>query len=294
MARNGSRRSAMRWRSAVILACLVPLSACQSWSGGRTSPTPTVHEGLDASLWVKTAAEYVASAEQAYHLAALQLDEGLKPENADWTADVAQVENYAHLPPAVILDVDDAVLSTSPFQIRIVKELGEFQVDPWMEWARRGEADAVPGALEFTRYAEERGVHVFYLTNRHHAVEDATRKNLERLGFRVDPDGGNLLTKGEDPEWDSEKVERRELIASRHRVVLMVGDDMNDFIAGGRTTSEGRVALARRYHSYWGTRWILLPNPVYGDWERSLYGFDPGLTREERLQRKREALESDE
>jgi acid phosphatase len=240
---------------------------------------------------MKTAAEYAASAEQAYAWATIQLDEALKPENAAWTAVLEQGESYTHLPPAVILDVDDAVLATSPFQARIVSELGHFQAEPWNEWARRAEALALPGALEFVRHAEARGVRVFYLTNREHAVEEATRKNLERLGFRMDADGGNLLTKGEDPDWDSEKVERRTLIASKHRVLLMVGDDMNDFVAGGRTSPEKRVALARRYRAYWGTKWIMLPNPVYGDWERSLYDFNAGLPRAEKRRRKLEALD---
>ena len=131
---------------------------------------------------------------------------------------------------------------------------------------------------------------VIYLTNRHHVTEDATRRNLEELGFRVDADGGNLLTKGEDPDWDSEKIERRELIASQHRVLLMVGDDMNDFIGGGRKSPEERVEIAKRYRDYWGTKWIILPNPVYGDWERSHYGFDEKLTPAEKRQRKLDAL----
>lgn len=292
MDRNPSRRTAMRWRSAVILACLLPLGACQSRPGAPVPHSATTHESLNASLWMQSSAEYVASAEQAYHLATVQLDEALKPENAAWTADPEQVENYTHLPPAVVLDVDDAVLATSAFQARIVKELGHFQPEPWDAWAQRAEAPPIPGALEFTRHAEARGVHVFYLTNREHAVEDATRKNLEALGFRVDPDGSNLLTKGEDPDWDSEKVERRAVITSKHRVLLMVGDDMNDFVAGGRTSPQGRVDLANRYRSYWGTKWILLPNPVYGDWERSHYGFEEGLSADEKRRRKLDALDA--
>jgi acid phosphatase len=282
----------MRWRSAVILGCLLPLGACQSGPGARAPYAGAAPENLNASLWMQSAAEYVASAEQAYRLATVQLDEALKPENAAWTADPEQVENYTHLPPAVVLDVDDAVLATSAFQARIVTELGQFQPEAWNEWAQRAEAPAIPGALEFTRHAVARGVHVFYLTNRNYEVEDATRRNLDRLGFRVDPDGSNLLTKGEDPDWDSEKVERRALIASKYRVLLMVGDDMNDFVAGGRTTPQGRVELANRYRSYWGTKWILLPNPAYGDWERSHYGFEEGLSADEKRRRKLDALES--
>jgi predicted secreted acid phosphatase len=45
------------------------------------------------------------------------------------------------------------------------------------------------------------------------------------------------------------------------------------------------MELAQKHASRWARDWILLPNPLYGSWERALY---PGLTDErEILARKR-------
>jgi predicted secreted acid phosphatase len=41
---------------------------------------------------------------------------------------------------------------------------------------------------------------------------------------------------------------------------------------------------------YWGERWIILPNPMYGSWAGSLHGYDSGLSASEQLRRKRQHL----
>jgi len=250
------------------------------------------HPSLDAVLWEQTSAEYGASTEQAYRLARVQLDEALRPENAGWTAAPEQVRDCGDLPPAVILDVDEGVIDTTSFQARIVERDGRFRLAAWNDWVREEKGRAIPGAVEFAQYARAKGVRIFYVTNREHAVEDATRRNLQALGFPVDADGGNILSRNEREGWGSDKGSRREFIAAAYRVVLVAGDDLNDFLSGSRLPPRERVALARRWRSNWGTKWIVLPNPIYGGWERSLYGFDNQLDPTEILRRKLEQLET--
>jgi acid phosphatase len=252
------------------------------------------HESLNAVLWAQTSAEYRASAEQAYRLARVQLDEALRPENAVWTAALEQVGDYAGLPPAVVLDVDEGVLDTSSFQARIVEKYGRFRLAEWNDWVREEKGRAVPGAVEFAKYARAKGVRIFYVTNREHEVEAATRRNLQALGFPVDEDGGNILSKNEKEGWGPDKGSRREFIAAGYRVVLVAGDDLNDFLSGSRLEPRERIALAMRWRSNWGTRWIMLPNPIYGGWERSLYEFDYRLAPSEILRRKHSQLETSE
>ena len=150
----------------------------------------------------------------------------------------------------------------------------------------------MPGALEFARHAEQRGVRIFYVTNRRASNEPWTRDNLAARGFPVDPDGGNVLSLDEEPGWGSDKLTRRAHVARGHRVLLIVGDDLNDFVSGARADPEARAVLARRHPTWWGTKWIVLPNPMYGSWEHSLYRFEPGLSPEEIRRRKHEALET--
>jgi acid phosphatase len=60
---------------------------------------------------------------------------------------------------------------------------------------------------------------------------------------------------------------------------------MNDFVSTANLSPAQRTALAQHHASRWAREWILLPNPLYGSWERALY---PGLTDErEILSRKR-------
>ena len=278
-----------RLRAAAWLPVL--LVSCQSWSRIPAGGDDRTHEGLNAVLWMQTSAEYEAAAEQAFRLAKLQLDAALEPGNAAWTASLEQGPDTGDLPPAVVLDVDETVLDSSPFQARLVERRVVFRLEEWNAWAREASAGAVPGALEFVKHAEANGVRIFYVTNREVEIEAATRRNLEKLGFPVDDGGDNLLTRNERTGWGSDKRSRRRFIAADHRIVLIVGDDLNDFVSGSRAQPGSRVELARRWRAYWGTKWIVLPNPMYGSWERSLYGFDRPLSRSERLRRKQEKLE---
>ena len=54
---------------------------------------------------------------------------------------------------------------------------------------------------------------------------------------------------------------------SRYRIVALFGDDLRDFV-------ERDVFAARRAElaPLFGARWFMLPNPVYGSWERQLVG----------------------
>jgi acid phosphatase len=280
----------MRHRLKVVLLLAALLASCQTWTATPVGESP--HESLNAVLWMRTSAEHYALTEQAYRLAMMQVDHALKPENAAWTAAVEQVRGYEGLPPAVVLDIDESVLDTGAFQAQIVKADDRFRRAAWNGWVREQKARAVPGAVEFARYALAKDVRLFYVTNRDWALEDATRQNLEDLGFPVDADGANLLSKGERAGWELDKTSRRQFIAASHRVVLIVGDDLNDFVPGSQTEPRQRVALARRWRSYWGTRWIVMPNAVYGGWERSLYDFDGTLLRPQVLRRKYDALEA--
>lgn len=284
----------MHWRLKATLALAVFVASCQSSMEAPVVECGLTHESLNAVLWAQTSAEYRASTEQAYRLARVRLDEALRPENAAWTAELEQVDDYADLPPAVVLDVDEGVLDTSTFQARIVERHSRFRLTEWNDWVREEKGRAVPGALEFAQYARAKGVRIFYVTNREYEVEAATRRNLQELGFPVDADGGNILSKNEREEWGSDKGSRREFIAGRYRVVLIAGDDLNDFVSGSRLEPRERVALASRWRSNWGTKWIMLPNPIYGGWERSLYEFDNQLEPTEILRRKHSQLETSE
>lgn len=241
-----------------------------------------------STLWMQTATEYHASAMQAFSGARWMLDRALRDQT--WTAAVEQERPWEKLPPAVILDVDETVLDNSTFQARMIRDGAEFEAARWDQWIAESGARPVPGAAEFCRYAAGRGVTLFYITNRDASHEAATRENLKRLGFPLAEKQDTLLLRGEKPEWTSDKGSRRREVARRYRVLLLVGDDLGDFLSGVRVSLEERARLAAPHDRRWGERWIVLPNPMYGSWEETLFGHDRSLAREEKLKRKLSAL----
>jgi acid phosphatase len=218
----------------------------------------------NVALWASESAEFTAVALQTYSAARKKLDAGLA--DPAWTACFEQSDSYAALPPGIIVDLDETVLDNRPFQMRLIREGIEFDEEIWNAWVQGSRVDAIPGAVEFLRYAHERGVEVFYVTNRVHAVEPATRRNLALLGLPLNPEIDTVLTKYERPEWGSEKSNRREWIADSHRVLLIIGDNLGDFTSAKGSSRQERRASVFEHSAMWGEKWFMLPNPLYGAW----------------------------
>lgn len=251
------------------------------------SPELPVHPKLIPTLWVQTSQEWRGLCLQTYRVATQQLNAALKDKS--WTAAVEQSGKFRKRKPAVVLDIDETVLDNSAGQARQVLGNTGFVPADWNQWVTEQKAPAIPGALEFCRYADSRKVRVLYVTNRDAAQEEATIANLTRLGFPASKE--TVLCRGEKPEWASEKSPRRQEIAATHRILLLIGDDLGDFLPGVRTTIEKRAELAQPYESYWGKKWFLLPNPGYGSWEDALIAPDPPADPRQRLERKRTRLD---
>lgn len=259
---------------ATLAALLVTACASAPISPSATAggPAPRAHELLAATLWMQTSAEYRIDTRVKYAGATAMLDVALA--DASWTAALEQTGDASSLPPAVVMDLDETVFDNNPFQGQLVRQGGRYTPALWSQWVARAEAEALPGAVEFIRYAQSRGVAVIYITNRTASEEAATRVNLARMGVPLSDRDDTILSRGERPEWaESDKSTRRREVAARYRILLMVGDDMGDFLPS-REAPEARVRLAERHGSRWGRSWILLANPAYGSWEASLYGFD--------------------
>lgn len=286
---------------AALALVLAPAACATSREGPRTdaaaraeapetevAPDPAENPTLFATLWQQTSAEYRAAAMQAYDEASEVLPVALA--DSGWTAAVEQEgDDFSMLPPAVVLDVDETVLDNSPQQARTILAGGAFDPEVWGAWVNEARAPAVPGAREFLALADSLGVALFYVTNRDQPLEEATRRNLEAEGLPLDPELDTILSRGEREGWGSDKASRREAIAERYRIVLLVGDDLNDFVSARLPRAE-RDRLLERYGDRWGDRWIMLPNPVYGSWEGALYE-EADDTPEERARRRIESLD---
>lgn len=256
---------------------------------GCSSSKQVADPTTSATLWVQTAAEYHALTLTVYRSASSQLNNALNVTS--WTAAVEQEDNsYRDLPPAIIMDVDETVLDNSPFQARLIKQNKSYSSEQWNNWVREEKADAIPGALAFAKEAAAKGITVFYLTNRNASVEEATYDNLEKLGFPLKNGTDVLLTKNERQAWTSAKVNRRKYLATNYRILMLFGDNLNDFVPTDGLNVEERDQLIEEHRDRFGTQWFVLPNPVYGSWEEVLYDSDSSLSTIEIQQQKLDNL----
>lgn len=246
-------------------------------------------QSMLAVLYAQSSAEYDANNIQTYTGAKLALDVALTEKN--WTAAIEQKGNFVDKPPAVILDIDETVLNNIPFQARAIIK-GEGYPNGWIEWMLEEASTSVAGVKDFLDYAERKGIKVFYVTNRVAIAEEATRNNLKKLGLPLDTDRDVLLMKNENG-WTSDKVSRRQLISEDYRILLLIGDQLGDFIPLEEATVniDSRKAISKKYKDMWGKKWFMITNPIYGRWEASIYNNVYPETEEELIQMRMNALE---
>ena len=227
-------------------------------------------------LYVQTATEFAANNIQTYANAKDALLKGL--EDSSWKAALEQVDNFEDKSPAIILDVDETVLDNSNFQARTILS-GLSYPNGWAKWVNESNAGAVEGVYDFLHFADKKGVKIYYLTNRLESFREATKKNILKLGLPFEEDAV-LLMRSEENLRD--KTDRRKKIANENRIVLIIGDQLTDFIS----TKEAyvfhteRKKLAKKYSDLWGTKWFLITNPTYGRWELSIYEDYPSSEKE--------------
>ncbi len=244
-------------------------------------------DNLNAVLWQQTAAEYHAHSLQSFKQAQLALELLLKQPTL--SAAVEQTGNFSGLPPAVVVDVDETMLDNSAFQARLVKSGASYVESDWAAWCNERAALALPGAREFSNFANSRGVRIIYLSNRDVSLTEVTRQNLAELGFSDSSNTSTFLFRDKANQMDT-KGQRRIFAAQKYRLVMLIGDNLGDFNEGYKATVAARRTLVTDFSDYWGSRWIMIANPSYGSWEQSLYGFDNALTPAMIRQKKLDAL----
>ncbi len=234
----------------------------------------TMDNRLGANVWVQTSAEYRACCLQTYRLASERLEQYL----------------VAARPPrpAVVMDLDETVFDNSAFQTALYAKGKEYDLDLWFDYEQHwsSETRAVPGAIEFIQRAEKLGVSVIYISNRHGEYKNASLEALKRLGVSTDGLADRFYPKMKS--GSSEKSARREAVAAKYNVLLYFGDNLRDFseafappkvdpasgVDGLKAAIAQRNKLADEAIVHWGVDWFVLPNPVYGEWDR-MCGKDP-------------------
>jgi 5'-nucleotidase (lipoprotein e(P4) family) len=239
----------MKRTSLILLISLLPiLASAQALTPAR--------DYTNAVLWQQFSGEYRALSFQAYNFARLSLKEAL------W--------NQANAKPnCVIVDADETILDNSAFQGHEIKNGVSYVPADWTKWTGLAAADTVPGALAFLKFAASKNVETFYVTNREAADHDGTLKNLQKFGFPY-ADEAHLLLK----TTTSDKEPRRQKILEKYNVLLLCGDNLSDFSNVFYRENKDTKEQVNAMQNLFGSKFIVLPNPMYGDWEKLLYKGD--------------------
>jgi len=234
-------------------------------------------QNMMSVLYQQTAAERLAGSLQTFRSAKQALDKAL----ADPTWSALPGQNIKDKKAAIIVDVDETVLDNTAYEARMILD-GTKYPQGWVSWGKEAAATEVPGAKDFLNYAASKGVTIFYITNRVVELKEATKTNLTKLGIPWDQTKETILMRGEN-NWGSDKGLRRALVGKDYRVLLLVGDNLGDFVGAkdNNLSPERRKEIVEGYADYWGVKWFMLQNITYGDWEGALYNFNYSLSPDE-------------
>ncbi|WP_413666002.1 5'-nucleotidase, lipoprotein e(P4) family [Mucilaginibacter sp. Mucisp86] len=241
-----------------LLSGLLLLSACAPVKKTASSNTSITNDGkIWASLWQQRAAEYKALCFQAYNIAKLRVDEGIK--------------NPGDKPLAIVTDIDETLLDNSPYDVHRALQNLDYSDATWKQWTDKAVADTVPGAPAFFKYAASKGITIFYITNRNENERASTLKNLQLYGLpNADDEHLQLKT------TSSSKEARRLNVLKTHNILLLCGDNLPDFdlLYDNHPAEDSRIATTQKLQKEFGSRYIVIPNPSYGDFEGALFQYN--------------------
>lgn len=241
-------------RALLLVLSLTFLASCSTHSNKETTLTTAANPReyqIGAYLWLQTSGEYRALVYQAYNIARERVERDL--------------EDKHNRKRAVVFDIDETILDNSFGGADEIQKGLSWKDNKFSEWVKKRKAIAIPGTLEFVKFLADRQVEVFYISNRKVDMFEDTYANLVNVGFPVKKE--NLMLMGAEHS----KEARRQVVLKKYDVIVYVGDNLTDFPGGFEKTSvEVRNALADKMKGEFGRKLIVLPNPMYGDWERAL------------------------
>lgn len=242
-------------RAANIVSLFATLLVAACASQPRATPVPhpmsSTTGGRKEIHWFRSSAEYRGITIEVYRAAGDHLAELTRGLAAgSW---------------AIILDADETVLDNSLHERRLADRGESFTETEWARWVRERAATAVPGAVEFLRKVRSMGGRIAIVTNRADSLCGPTRDNLRSVGVDADV----VLCQPVGPSDKNPRFLRVQNGTAAPgvpalKVVEWLGDNIQDFpnlTQAVRTVTGG--------YADFGVRYFLLPNPMYGSWEKN-------------------------
>ncbi|QRN85878.1 5'-nucleotidase, lipoprotein e(P4) family [Clostridia bacterium] len=230
-----------------------------------------------ATAWYQASAEFRALSYQTFNLAKMMVEMDLEDDDVD-------------MQRAIVVDLDETILDNSPYEAWLIGKDFGYSADTWNPWIQAGIAPALPGAVDFLMFCEDNDVEVFYVSNRKVLDDNSgytgTENNLNDLGLPYVDEEHLLLRTG-----SSDKTERRTMVEEDNHVILYMGDNLNDFLQDfAGVTMDERFSITDEYMEDFGSKFIVMPNPMYGEWEGAIYEYNWGSTDEEKSDMRKDSL----
>ncbi len=257
----------MRQSDTFLAFVLVPAlfaGACASAGPEAATPAPTsastpasapaaaAQPDLPREIhWVRNSAEYRAVFEQTYRLAATVLEsKAAGREPGSW---------------AVAIDADETLISNS--EQSKTQALGPprpFE-EAWDEWVNRREAPVLPGVRPFLETVRGLGGKIAVVTNRRQHHCDQTADNLRAENVPFDVILCRTDERSKEPRWQRVRSGEAAEDLGPVEILMWLGDNIHDFPELGQ---ELRGDGAEAFDAF-GDTFFILPNPLYGSWERN-------------------------
>ena len=289
-------------------AAVTPAAPLQEEMQYLTASQLAEEEHLMAVLWIQRSAEYRALSYQAYNLATMEVDKAIEQRRKEEKKKLSEQKRSLR-PLAVVLDIDDTIVSNAPMQVHYLEHPeARANFNAWEQWILQ-QNELIPGAGDFLKHADKHGVQIFYVTARGPQDKDATIGFLQKAGLPL-PDATHLLMN----DRSGSKIKNFARLARRYDIICYLGDNTGDFPIGAvREDNEiiykeenaldlstmlkhdknaKRNRIVDKYKRDFGTKFILLPNPLYGDWENNLAKKYRKLPPEQRIALRKATLKS--
>ncbi len=249
----------------LVLAVVTPGAIGQNSVAAPNTTGPSGLSGVNNPLlyalaWKQTAAEYRALYYQGFNVARMHVQAAL------------QKRQPGDKPLAIVTDVDSTVLQPlSYWGFLINKNMDFFDDAIWDRWVAENDFTPSPGAPEFLKFCADNGVEVFYVSSRDQGNKtfEYALGNLRSVGFPyVDEKHVTVVSSS------SKKEPRQEEIMKSYKVVVFLGDGLNDFRKKYNIKSDvdKRLATVDGDRDRFGADWVIFPNPSDGQWLAAIFG----------------------
>jgi 5'-nucleotidase (lipoprotein e(P4) family) len=210
----------------------------------QAAEAPKVARFSSALNWVTQSREYKAVCLQTYANAWEKVAAAAQKESGPW---------------AIVMDLDETVLDNSGYQRHLEARGEAFSQESWEEWVLKKEAALVPGTKEFiSKVRALPRARIIFISNRYARNTNPTRVNLQKLGLAGDNDI-YLLRK---EKVDTKTIRQKEVLKGTGRMVKHGAFKVLAWFGDAAHDVPDDPKLK------WGTHKFMLPNPVYGNWDK--------------------------